>query len=349
MTHVHESRADAFVASGLVAESAVFLRVLEQICRLARSGTAPILFEGESGTGKTILAHYLHEVSPRSTYPLHSVVLSTLDDSLASSDLFGHVMGAFTDARRPRVGHFIASKGSTLFLDEIGKASRSLQGKLLHAIEYNEVTPVGSDTSVRVDVRIVAATNIPLVTLVERGEFLPDLAARFGYFRIVVPPLRERKRDIPGLVTQGLARHAVEFGYTAIPDVSAELMAVLQSAAWPTNLRGLDSAIQYLLANANGAAELRPHHCVGALEDIVTDAHLHQSDQSVMQTNIQARNLVVELGSISAAARALGVPRSTIQRRLKKSTTDGQMPLARTEPDCGNKPGNDAAELSDTV
>jgi len=241
-------------------------------------------------------------------------VLSTLDDSLASSDLFGHVAGAFTDARRSRTGHFVASEGSTLLLDEIGKSSRPLQGKLLHAIEYNEVTPVGSDTPVHVDVRIVAATNVPLDVLVDRGEFLPDLAARFGYFRIIVPALRERKADIPELVEQCVARHAPQFGYASAPVVTTDLASILTLAQWPTNLRGLDSAIQYLLANANGALQLTPDHCVGSLEHIVQGLHSH-SAQSVEET----AELVAELGSISAAAKAMGVPRSTVQRRLKKT------------------------------
>lgn len=315
MTAVIDRCSDAMITDDFVAKSDSFRSVLEQVHRFARSGTAPILLEGESGTGKTLLARYFHSVSPRSKRPFHSVVLATLDDSLASSDLFGHVIGAFTDARRSRTGHFVASQGSTLLLDEIGKASPSLQGKLLHAIEYNEVTPVGSDTSVRVDVRIVAATNIPLKDLVQREQFLPDLAARFGYFRIVVPALRERCADIPELVLQCVARRAPEFGYSSVPVVSPDLLDVLQAAAWPTNLRGLDSAIQYLLANAGGAPELQLDHCVGALSDIRANVGIRQRSQAAGET----AELVAELGSISAAAKALGVPRSTVQRRLKRS------------------------------
>ena len=319
MTIASERRGNVMTADAFVARSEIFRRVLDQVHRLARSGTAPILLEGESGTGKTLLARYLHDVSPRSARPFHSVVLSTLDDSLASSDLFGHVAGAFTDARRSRTGHFVASQGSTLLLDEIGKASRSLQGKLLHAIEYNEVTPVGSDVCVHVDVRIVAATNVPLSLLVDQEQFLPDLAARLGYFRIVVPALRVRKADIPELVERCVVRHAAEFGYTSVRFVSSDLISILQLAPWPTNLRGLDSAVQYLLANANGYHELQTRHCVGPLEHIVQDPQAHRVGQSIEHTAA----LVAELGTISAAAKALGVPRSTIQRRLKKSDQSG--------------------------
>lgn len=241
-----------------VAASHAFRRVLAEVHRLARCDTAPVLLEGESGTGKTSLARYFHAVSPRAGRAFRSVVLSTLDDSLASSDLFGHVAGAFTDAKRSRTGHFVASHGSTLFLDEIGKASRALQGKLLHAVEYNEVTPVGSDIAMRVDVRIIAATNVALPVLVARGEFLSDLAARFGYFGISVPPLRERRCDIPGLVAQCVARRAPQSGYTSPPAVHDDLLSLLREADWTTNLRGLDSAIQYILAIADGARSSPP-------------------------------------------------------------------------------------------
>ncbi|MEP6730593.1 MAG: sigma 54-interacting transcriptional regulator, partial [bacterium] len=177
--------------------SASFQRVLARARRFARDRTATLLIEGESGTGKTRFARYLHAISPRAAKPYRSVVLSTIDDTLAASELFGHVSGAYTDARHARAGHFVSANGGTLFLDEIGKASLSVQQRLLHAVEYGEFRPVGSDRDMHVDVRIIAASNLPLETQVANDRFLPDLYARLSVFLLTLPPLRDRKADIP--------------------------------------------------------------------------------------------------------------------------------------------------------
>ena len=139
--------------------SAAFLRLLGELRRLARSAHAPILLEGESGSGKTLIARCVHHWSPRSAAPFHVVNVGAWDDALAGSELFGHVRGAFTDARQSRAGHFVSAHTGTLFLDEIGKAGQGVQRKLLQVIETGELRPVGSDRSIRVDVRILAASN----------------------------------------------------------------------------------------------------------------------------------------------------------------------------------------------
>jgi sigma54-dependent transcription regulator len=188
--------------------SSAYQAALLRLVRFARDDTAPILIEGESGTGKTTLARLVHAQSPRAKGPFQNVVLSALDDGIAASELFGHVAGAFTDARRTRAGHFVSANGGTLFLDEIGKTSLRLQSKLLHALEYGEIRPVGSDREVRVNSRVVAATNIDLTQLVSTNAFLPDLRARLMAFRVTIPPLRERRTDIPGLVVESVRHHA---------------------------------------------------------------------------------------------------------------------------------------------
>ena len=211
-------------------QSASFGRLLARARLFARDRHATILLEGESGTGKTLLARYLHGVSPRATKPYQTVVLSTIEDTLAASELFGHVSGAYTDARHSRAGHFASANGGTLFLDEIGKASLAVQQRLLHVVEYGEFRPVGSDRDMRVDVRIIAATNLKLDDQVERQRFLPDLHARLSVFSLTMPSLRERRADIPILVEEAVARHALNAGYTAPPTVDDDLMAALQAA-----------------------------------------------------------------------------------------------------------------------
>lgn len=312
--YFRDDREPSMTLFDVVTESAAARRMMEQALMFARCDQVPILLEGESGTGKSQLARYIHQLSRRAARPFQAVLLSTLDDSIASSDLFGHVRGAFTDARQVRSGHFVESKGGSLFLDEIGKASRTVQGKLLHAIEYKEITPVGSDRTIHVDTRIIAATNVPLEVLVEQGQFLPDLAARFGHFRLQLPPLRERRADIPQLVTSYVRRHFTSFGYATAPAISAELQAVLQNAQWPTNLRELDSAVKYLLMTACGDLVLDLRHCTGPLAPL---AAMSERQREAKDPD-QIRELVVREGGISQAARALGVPRSTIQRRLKR-------------------------------
>jgi DNA-binding NtrC family response regulator len=299
--------------------SAAFRKCLAQVKRFARDCDAVILIEGESGTGKTQIAKLVHDSSPRRTAPFHDVVLSTLDDSLAGSELFGHVQGAFTDARQPRAGHFASAHGGTLFLDEIGKASLPIQQKLLHAIEYGEIRPVGSDRRVRVDVRVVAATNISLGSLVEDDRFLPDLQARLDAFRIQLPPLRHRRPDIPMLVEQYVAERSVRSGYDVPPRVDAELMSALQRAPWPNNLRQLASTVHRILVDADGARVLTLDHCIDDL------SYLREGmSDGPRQTLTRARvddALATCNGSISAAARLLGVDRTTLHRFRRRSAS----------------------------
>jgi len=236
-----------------------------------------------------------------------------LDDSLASSELFGHVAGAFTDARRNRAGHFVSANGGTLVLDEIGKATRGVQQKLLHAVEYGEIRPVGSDRDVRVDVRLVLATNVSLQRLVEEDEFLPDLYARVAMFRVVLPPLRERRADIPLLVERYVANHAPGCGYAGSPVVDPALMRALQCATWPHNLRQLDATVHRILVEAEGADAIALEHCVDDLSYLQGGAGA--------RAGLDAERVDLALsraGSVSGAARILGVDRTTVHRFQRK-------------------------------
>ena len=293
--------------------------VLDQARRLAPHDHAPVLIEGESGTGKSYLARLLHLRSPRMAGPFHPVILSTLDDNLASSDLFGHLSGSYTDARQSRPGHFVTAHGGTLFLDEIGKASFSVQRKLLHAVEHNEVWPVGADRSVRLNVRLVAATNIPLQELVARGEFLPDLGARLTAFRVRLPALRERREDIPMLVEQFVAIRAPRYGYgQAVPAVSGPLMRVLARADWPNNLRQLDGAVQRILMEASGDETLVLDHCPVDL-DFLNREHVGDSAVKTLITPEVVQERLDVMRSVTATARSLGVSRWTVYRYLERA------------------------------
>jgi DNA-binding NtrC family response regulator len=299
--------------SDLSFPSAAYRRVLAQLERFARDGNATILLEGESGTGKTTLARFIHARSPRATRPFQQVVLSTIEDPLAGSELFGHVSGAYTDARQSRSGQFASANGGTIFLDEIGKASLAVQYKLLHVVECREFRPVGSDRDVRVDVRLVAASNVSLADEAARGRFLPDLHARLCAFRVRVPSLRERRADIPTLVAQSLGAHARRAGYGAMPQVHPELMDALQRAEWPNNLRQLDAAVHRILVDADGAPELTLEHC----EDESLGLHtLGRADRALTPERIA--DAIKQEGSVSGAARRLKVDRTTIHRHQRR-------------------------------
>jgi DNA-binding NtrC family response regulator len=307
-----------------VGTSAALNSAIRYAVKLAPFDHAPVLIEGESGTGKSYLAQLLHLRSPRARAPLHRVMLSALDDSLASSDLFGHLSGAYTDARQNRPGHFVSANGGTLFLDEVGKASPSVQRKLLHAVEHGEVWPVGADRSVRLDVRLVAATNIPLSELVQQGQFLPDLAARLTGFRVRLPALRERREDIPDLVRQFVAVRAPAYGYgQLIPTVSAPLLRLLQGAEWPNNLRQLDSVVQRLLIEAAGDQELTMEHCRADLAFLGDETAQSPRDKVAITPQIVSERLTI-LGSVTATARSLGVSRWTIYRYLERARSTSQ-------------------------
>ena len=241
--------------------SAVFQRTLTQMRALARSPSAPVLLEGESGTGKTMLAQRIHELSPRARFPFQTIHASAIDDSLASTALFGHTSGAFTGARGPRVGAFAAAQGGTLFVDEIGKASLLFQQRLLLAIETGDFQPVGSDRAIHVDVRIVMATNASLEQLVREGRFLPDLYARVQAYSIHIPALRERRADIPLLVENAVLRLSADAGYAKSPTISPNLMTAFQHAPWANNIRELITTLHRVLLDAEGADPLGTEHC----------------------------------------------------------------------------------------
>jgi DNA-binding NtrC family response regulator len=315
-----------------VGTSAALRAALRLIDHFAPHDSLPVLIEGESGTGKSYAARALHLRSPRAAHVFHQVILSALDDNLAASDLFGHLSGAYTDARQSRPGHFVSANGGSLFLDEIGKASLAVQRKLLHAVEHHEVWPVGADRAVRLNVRVVAASNVPLEELAARGLFLPDLAARLTNFRIRLPALRDRREDIPALVQQFLAIRAPRCGYThGAPSISDPLLRALQHADWPYNLRQLDAVLLRLLIEADGADTLGLEHC---RDDLGYLRHLRPctpEKAGPLTREVIESALARAGGNVSRAAALLGVDRTTLHRKRRLFALEREVPIAAGE------------------
>lgn len=303
--------------------SKAFSSVLHQVKRFASDDAITIVFEGESGTGKNWLARLTHQLSRRSAQALHETSLATIVDSLASSELFGHEQGAFTDARHRRPGAFQSANHGTLFIDEVGKASPSVQKLLLRAIEERVVNPVGADRPIKVDVRLLMATNVSLKSLVSEKLFLPDLFARLGQFRVHLPPLRERREDIADLSRYFLAQHAMRLGYSVgLPTIHRSLMSALEAAEWEYNLRELDGVLHRLIIESDSAAELTLDHCVGDLDYL----RARTRGRPAKTSTARVAATVGRTDSIADAARALAVSRSTVYRRLAELGSDAAVP-----------------------
>jgi DNA-binding NtrC family response regulator len=236
--------------TGLVGESAGIREVLVKVEQIAPV-TSTVLIEGESGTGKELVARAIHRLSPRRGKPFIAVNVGALTETLLESELFGHEKGAFTGAAERRLGRFELADTGTLFLDEIGEIPSSTQVKLLRVLEEREVTRVGSGTPIPIDVRVVAATNRPLREHVEEGGFRADLFYRLNVLGIYLPPLRERRDDIPLLVrrfvTEFASLHDREFH-----GISAEALALLVEYGWPGNVRELRNLVESMVVLAHG-------------------------------------------------------------------------------------------------
>ncbi|MDP4299118.1 sigma-54-dependent transcriptional regulator [Leptothrix discophora] len=228
-----------------------------------------VLVTGESGTGKGVTARRLHQLSGRRDGPFVPVNCAAIPDNLIESELFGHTKGAFTSADKARRGLFVQADHGTLFLDEIGELPLALQTKLLHVLEAKEVRPLGSEQSRKVDVRIVAATNRDLPAMVAAGTFREDLFFRLSVFQIPMPPLRERRADLPALLRHLLAQRTQPSGATQVLGIEPEAEDLLLAYAWPGNLRQLENVLHRAAILADGdcitVADLAPEVVRGAM------------------------------------------------------------------------------------
>ncbi|HSP77637.1 MAG TPA: sigma-54 dependent transcriptional regulator, partial [Myxococcaceae bacterium] len=237
----------------ILGESEPVRVLLRQVEKLAPVGTT-ILVTGESGTGKELVARALHARSPRAAMPFVAVNCGAIPAGLLESELFGHVRGAFTDARTARRGLFSEADGGTLFLDEVGELPPPAQVKLLRVLQEGEIRPVGESRAERVDVRVIAATLRDLGRLVERGEFREDLYYRLNVVNLRVPPLRERPGDVPLLAQAFLARFNRELNRESpVRGFSPEAEALLSTYAWPGNVRELENAVERAVLLAEGS------------------------------------------------------------------------------------------------
>ncbi len=243
----------------MAGESPAMQQVRALVQKVARS-MAPVLVQGESGTGKELVARGIHEISPRGALPFVAVNCGAIPEALLESEFFGYRKGAFTGAQEDRGGFFQAAQGGTLFLDEIGDLPLSMQSKLLRVIQERAVRSIGAAVELPVNVRIVSATHKDLTAEVLAGRFRQDLYYRLNVIRIVVPPLRERLSDLPGICNAVLARIARDAGVTPVPVLAADAMQPLMRYAFPGNVRELENLLHRALALSGaeiiGAADL---------------------------------------------------------------------------------------------
>jgi DNA-binding NtrC family response regulator len=288
--------------------------VLEAITRVGPSD-ANVLITGEHGSGKEVVAQTLHAVSSRSTRPMVAVNAGALPDGIFESELFGHVKGAFTDARTDRIGRFELADGGTLFLDEIGNVPIRQQAKLLRVLESGECERVGSSRSKRVDVRVISATNSDLQAACSSGQFREDLLFRLNTVEIHLPALRERREDIPVLALHFLSRYAIRYR-RPIQGLDASALQTMLQYSWPGNVRELDHTLERAVLMCRGN-EIQAADLGLNLQRLQTQNLEDLSLESVEAILIR-KALQRFQGNVSQAADALGLSRGALYRRMEK-------------------------------
>ncbi len=310
-----------FSVRGIVGKSQAMKDVVSMLERIAPSNV-PILIEGASGTGKDLLARAAHAMSSRASGPYVALNMSAIPENLAESELFGHEKGAFTGAEQTRPGFFAEAEGGTLFLDEIGLLPPSLQPKLLRVLQDGEYIPVGSRKARKSDVRIVAATNEDLQRSVREGKFREDLWFRLRVVPLRLPPLRERKEDVPLLVEHLVRKHALRLARPPLlPD--ADAMKALLDHAWPGNIRELEHAIERGLLLARGdvitLADLPPELSPAAQDTASGGAEGRYRRARDLWERKYFEDLLREAsGSAAKAAELAGIHRSTLYEKLTR-------------------------------
>lgn len=326
-----EQLQESYRFENIIGRSLPMLQVFEVVRKVARS-EANILIVGESGTGKELVARSIHVNSARAAKPFIPVDCASLPENLLESELFGHEKGAFTGAHMTRPGLFEYGNGGTVFLDEVGDLGGNLQAKLLRVLQERQIRRVGSNKFISVDVRVISATNRDLAEAVKRAEFREDLFYRLNVISIPLPPLRERKGDIPLIAHHYLRKYVASSG-KRITGISPEVLALLEAHSWPGNVRELQNVIERAVVLAEKQILLPedlPEHIrtrdAGALTpESRADLPMKRAKDE-WNRSFEKEYLVSLLkrhqGNISQAARAAGVDRKTIHRLLKKHDLD---------------------------
>ncbi|MCK9383129.1 MAG: sigma-54 dependent transcriptional regulator [Nevskia sp.] len=304
------------MAGTLIGQSRVMVELRALIARVAPTG-ASVMILGENGVGKELVARAIHDASSRAAQKFLAVDMGSIPESTFESELFGHRRGAFTDARADRAGRFQVANGGTLFLDEIGNLSLASQAKLLTALERRQVTPVGADLPQSVDVRIVSATNIDEASLYNPQAFRTDLLFRLNTITIRVPPLRERRDDIPELLQRYLKLYASQYE-KPVGELPQDVVAQLAAQRWAGNVRALRSACERAVILSN--------HDRYGIGDFALDEPLSTPQRTAeVALNLDARErdavraaMDQSDGNISQAAKLLGLSRAALYRRLEK-------------------------------
>lgn len=308
----------------VVSRNRKMMEIFSIIPRIAKSdGT--VLIQGESGTGKEMIAQALHDLSLRKDGPLVTVNCGALPDSLLESELFGYVAGAFTDAKKDKLGRFAQAQGGTIFLDEIGDVSPALQTRLLRVLQEKTFEPLGSNKTVHADVRVLTATNKDLLDEVETGRFRRDLYYRVNVIQVSLPPLRERKEDIP-LIADGILANLNRISGRSIKGLAPKVMQSFQEYDWPGNIRELENVIEHAYILCQGEVILC-QHLPGAIPVAKgPDPHGLIGGDGKTLRNIELEALIGALNrnrwNKSAAARELGLDSSTVWRKCKRFGLD---------------------------
>jgi len=299
-------------------------RTLIEVARRAAKTEADILIEAESGTGKEVLARFIHHASPRCDGPFVAVNCAAFPETLLESELFGHVRGAFTGATASKPGRFELARGGTLLLDEVSEMPLTLQPKLLRVLQEREVDRLGDTRSVRIDVRVIATTNRRLRDAVQQGSFRADLYYRLNVIPLVLPPLRERREDIPELAQHFVRQHKGNFGGQEAM-LSPELLERLQQHDWPGNIRELENLIRRVLALSPGpmigpellngyeftaSAQFRPTAAPAPVEPGLT---LRELERQLVERTLEATG-----GNRTRAADLLGVSLRTVRNKIRE-------------------------------
>ncbi len=319
LVELEQRRSDR--APGMVASAPSMAPVLEIVERVGPS-TANILITGEHGTGKEVLARHLHRVSARANEPMVIVNAGGLADGVFESELFGHVKGAFTDAKADRTGCFGLAHQGTLFLDEIGNMPLAQQAKLLRALQTGEIRPVGSSRARLVDVRVIAATNVDLSDAVQQGTFREDLLYRLNTIRVHLPPLRERTEDIAELARRCFERCSQRYG-RALEGFSDAARDAMHKHSWPGNIRELEHAVERGVLMAKGAridtVDLGLEGAARGNEATLEGMTLDEIEKHFLVQALQRAD-----GNASAAAESLGLSRAAFYRRLARHGLRGE-------------------------